>query len=76
MFLYSLCIYIGRDTEDFELVHQGFGVGSGGLVHNESDYLFLSSHQWLYVVCLLFVCSPDRDSSDEMRVYMCICWRI
>ena len=57
-------------------------MGSWWEVFDESDYSFLCSDEWLYVLLLGIGCAPDGDVADEMWVYVyvvefseCVCWK-
>ena len=49
-------------------MHDGFGVGSGREVPDESDEFLLRSDQGLEAGAVLFVCSPYGDCADEVWV--------
>ena len=57
-----------EDVEDFELLHEWFGVCLWGFVVNESYDFLVCSVEWLHVCLVRDVCSPDGDRVDEMWV--------
>lgn len=63
----SECVEVW-DWEEAEVLHDGFGVGSGREVLDESDEFLLRSDQGLEAGAVSFVCSPYGDCADEVWV--------
>ena len=59
------------EVKDFEFLHEGCCVCSGGAVEDESDDLLLQCYQGLDVLFLFVCCSPYGDVADEVGVRMC-----